>query len=206
LLLYLLGNFVLAFGVSIAVKSDLGITPVNSIAFVASKVFSVDHGLMTTIVYASYVLLQLAILRKEFRPFSFLQIGVAIIFGLFLSLTNRLLPFPLPEAYWVKLLLMFASVVIIAIGILLYLRAQLLPQPAEGLLLAIQKKKGWKLHNIKIFFDCVVVTIAAIISLIAFQKVIGLREGTLIAMLGVGKVMGFLSGRLNPKIDALFRL
>jgi uncharacterized membrane protein YczE len=206
LLLYLLGNFVLAFGVSVAVKSDLGITPVNSIAYVASRVFSVDHGLMTAIVYGCYVLLQLAILRKEFRPSSFLQIGVAIIFGLFLSLTNRMLPFPPPEAYWLRLLLMFASVVIIALGILLYLRAELLPQPAEGLLLAIQKKKGWKLHNIKIGFDCVVVTIAAIISLIAVQRIIGLREGTLIAMLGVGKVMGFLSARLNPKIGALFRL
>jgi uncharacterized membrane protein YczE len=101
---------------------------------------------------------------------------------------------------------MLASVVIIALGIILYLRAELLPQPAEGLLLAIQKKKGWQLHNIKIVFDCVVVAIAALISLIAFHKIIGLREGTLIAMLGVGKVMGFLSPHLNPKINALFRL
>jgi uncharacterized membrane protein YczE len=206
LALYLLGNFVLAFGVSVAVKSDLGITPVNAIAYVASLTFSIDHGLMTTLVYGGYVLLQFAILRKEFHPSGFLQIGVAVIFGLFLSLTNRILPFPTPEAYWIRISLMLASVVIIALGILLYLRAELLPQPAEGLLLAIQKKKGWKLHNIKIGFDCVVVAIAALISLIVFHKIIGLREGTLIAMLGVGRAMGFLSLRLGPKIDALFRL
>jgi uncharacterized membrane protein YczE len=131
---------------------------------------------------------------------------VAVVFGLFLSLANRMLPFPPPEAYWVRILFMHGSVVIIALGILLYLRAELLPQPAEGLLLAIQKKKGWKLHNIKIGFDCVVVAIAALVSLIAIQRIIGLREGTLIAMLGVGKVMGFLSPRLGPKINALFRL
>jgi uncharacterized membrane protein YczE len=206
LALYLLGNFILAFGVSVAVKSDLGITPVNSIAYVASITFSIDHGLMTALVYGCYVLLQLAILRKEFHPSGFLQIGVAVVFGVFLSLTNRILPFPPPEAYWIRILLMLASVVIIALGILLYLRAELLPQPAEGLRLAIQKKKGWKLHNIKIGFDCVVVAIAAIISLIAFHKIIGLREGTLIAMLGVGKVMGFLSPRLSTKINAIFRL
>jgi uncharacterized membrane protein YczE len=205
-LLYLLGNFVLAFGVAVAVKSDLGITPVNSIAYVAGRVFSVDHGLMTSIVYASYVLVQLAILRKEFRPSGFLQIGVAVIFGLFLSLTNGILSFPPPETYWVRILLMLGSVVIIALGILLYLRAELLPQPAEGLILAIQEKKGWKLHNIKIGFDCVVVAVAALISLICFHRIIGLREGTLIAMLGVGKVLGFFSERLGPKIDALFKL
>jgi len=201
LLLYLLGNLVLAFGVAVAVKSDLGITPVNSIAFVASRIFSVDHGLMTAFVYCGYVLIQLAILRKEFHPKSFLQIGVAWLFGFFVSLCNRLLSFPTPEFYWVRILLMLASVVIIALGILLYLRADLLPQPAEGLMLAIQKKIGWKLHNIKIIFDFTVVAAAAVLSLVTIHKIIGIREGTLIAMLGVGRIMGFFSAPLGKRID-----
>jgi uncharacterized membrane protein YczE len=197
LLLYFLGNFVLALGVSVAVKSDLGITPVNSIAFVASRIFSVDHGLMTACVYAGYVLIQFAILRKEFRLSGFLQIAVALLFGLFVSITNRLLSFPTPEAYWARIALMVASVVIIALGILLYLRANLLPQPAEGLVLAIQKKTRWKLHNVKFFFDCIVVAAAATLSLITVRHVIGIREGTLIAMLGVGRVMGLLDAFLR---------
>jgi len=197
LLLYFLGNFVLALGVAVAVKADLGITPVNSIAFVASRIFSIDHGLMTAMVYCGYVLIQFAILRKEFHPSGFLQIGVAMLFGLFVSTCNRLLSFPAPQAYWARLLLMLASVVIIALGILIYLRANLLPQPAEGLMLAIQKKTGWQLHNIKIIFDFTVVAAAAALSFIAIHKIIGIREGTLIAMLGVGKVMGFLAARFS---------
>ena len=97
LLLYFLGNFVLAFGVAVAVKSDLGITPVNSIAFVASRVFWVDHGLMTACVYGGYVLVQLAILRKDFHPSGFLQIAVAMLFGLFVSLCNHMVSFPRPK-------------------------------------------------------------------------------------------------------------
>jgi uncharacterized membrane protein YczE len=205
-LLYLLGNFVLAFGVAVAVKSDLGITPVNSIAFAASRIFSIDHGLMTALVYCGYVLIQFAILRKEFLPISFLQIAVAWLFGLFVSLCNHILSFPAPEIYWVRILLMIASVVIIAIGIILYLRADLLPQPAEGLMLAIQKKTHWKLHNIKIIFDFTLVALAAALSLITVHRIIGIREGTLIAMLGVGRVMGFLSGPLGKRIDAVFGL
>ena len=205
-LLYLLGNFVLAFGVAVAVKSDLGITPVNSIAFAASRIFSIDHGLMTALVYCGYVLIQFAILRKEFLPISFLQIGVAWLFGLFVSLCNRILSFPAPEVYWVRILLMIASVVIIAVGIILYLRADLLPQPAEGLMLAIQKKTHWKLHNIKIIFDFTLVALAAALSLITVHRIIGIREGTLIAMLGVGRVMGFFSGPLGKRIDAVFGL
>jgi len=206
LLLYFLGNFVLALGVVVAVKSDLGITPVNSVAYVASRISSVDHGLMTALVYCGYVLIQLVMAGKDFRLTSFLQIGVAVLFGFFVSLNTRILSFPPPESYWERILFMLASVVIIAFGIFLYLRPNMLPQPAEGLILAIQKKSGWKLSNIKICFDCSVVAAAAALSLIAGHRLIGLREGTIIAMLGVGKVMGFFSNRLGPKLDALFRL
>jgi uncharacterized protein len=204
--LCLLGNFVLAFGVAMAVKADLGITPVNSIAFVLSKVFSLDHGLMTGVIYAGYVLLQLALLRSEFRINNLLQAGAAVMFGWFVFLCNHLLAFQVPDIYPVRLIFLLSGVIIIGLGIMLYLRAAILPQPAEGLILAIQKKTGWKLHNIKVAFDSSVVIIAAIISFIAIKKIIGIREGTLISMIGIGKCLGFFTKYLGGKIDTLFRL
>jgi len=204
--LCLLGNFVLAFGVAMAVKADLGITPVNSIAFVLSRVFSLDHGLMTGVIYAGYVLLQLALLRSEFRINNLLQAGAAIMFGWFVFLCNHILAFQVPDFYPVRLLFLLSGVIIIGLGIMLYLRAAILPQPAEGLILAIQRKTGWKLHNIKVAFDSSVVVIAAAISFIAIKKIIGIREGTLISMIGIGKCLGFFTKYLGGKIDALFGL
>jgi len=204
--LYLIGNFVLAFGVAVAVKADLGTTPANSIAFVLSKVLSIDHGFLTGLIYASYVLIQLAILRREFRLNNLLQAGAAMMFGWFLFLCNHILAFPVPEFYPIRLLFLLVGVSIIGLGIMLYLRANLLPQPPEGLILAIEKKTGWKLHNIKVAFDSLVVVVGAAISLIITRKIIGVREGTLIAMLGIGKCMGFFTKHLGGKIDALFRL
>jgi len=204
--LCLLGNFVLAFGVAMAVKADLGITPVNSIAFVLSKVLFLDHGLMTGAIYACYVLIQLAILRSEFRINNLLQAGAALMFGWFVFLCNHILAFQVPEFYPVRLLFLLAGVSIIGLGIMLYLRANILPQPAEGLILAIQKKTGWKLHNIKVVFDSSVVVIAAVISFIIIKRIVGIREGTLISMIGIGKCLGFFTSRLGGKIDALFRL
>jgi uncharacterized membrane protein YczE len=205
-LLYLLGNFVLALGVAVAVKADLGTTPANSIAFVLGKIFSLDHGFMTGVIYASYVLIQLAILRREFRLNNLLQAGAAMMFGWFVFLCNHALAFSVPEFYPLRLLFMLAGISIIGLGIMLYLRADLLPQPAEGLILAIEKKTGWKLYNIKVAFDSSVVVAAAAISFIITGKIIGIREGTLIAMLGIGKCLGFFTRRLGGKIDALFRL
>jgi uncharacterized membrane protein YczE len=204
--LCLIGNFVLAFGVAVAVKADLGTTPANSIAFVLSRIFSLDHGFLTGVIYASYVLIQLAILRREFRLNNLLQAGAAMIFGWFVFLCNHALAFQVPEFYPVRVLFLLAGVGIIGLGIMLYLRANLLPQPAEGLILAIEKKTGWKLHNIKVAFDSSVVVTAAAISLIVTGRFIGIREGTLISMLGIGKCMGFFTKRLGGKIDALFRL
>jgi uncharacterized protein len=205
-LLCLLGNFVLAFGVAMAVKADLGITPVNSIAFVLSKVFSLDHGLMTGVIYAGYVLLQLALLRSEFCINNLLQAGAAVMFGWFVFLCNHILAFQVPDSYPIRLLFLLSGVIIIGLGIMLYLRAAILPQPAEGLILAIQKKTGWKLHNIKVAFDSSVVVIAAAISFITIKKIIGIREGTLISMIGIGKCLGFFTKYLGGKIDILFRL
>jgi uncharacterized membrane protein YczE len=203
--LCLLGNFVLAFGVAVTVKADMGITPVNSIAFVLSKVFSLDHGLMTGVIYASYVLLQLAILRKEFRINNLLQAAAALIFGWFVFLCNHALAFPVPQFYPLRVFFLLAGISIIGLGIMLYLRADILPQPAEGLILAIEKKTGWKLHNIKVVFDTSVVVTAAVISFIAVKKIVGIREGTLISMIGIGKCMGFFTKHLGAKIDAFIR-
>jgi uncharacterized membrane protein YczE len=202
-----LGNFTLALGVAVAVKADMGITPVNSIAFVLSRIFSLDHGFMTGVIYAFYVLLQLLLLRSEFRINNLLQAGAALVFGWFVFLCNRALAFfRVPEFYPARLLCLLSGVCIIGLGIMLYLRANILPQPAEGLILAIQKKTGWKLHNIKVVFDSSVVIIAAVISFVSIRKIIGIREGTLISMIGIGKCMGFFTKRLGGKIDALFRL
>jgi uncharacterized membrane protein YczE len=197
---YVLGLFFIALGVSLSVKSNLGITPVNSVPYIISLLSGLDQGLMTAIAYTFFVLFQIALLRKEFQPRSFLQVLIAILFGYFLSLCNRLLFFPSPEIYPLRLGMMVLSVVVISLGILLYLVPVLIPQPAEGLCLAIEKKSGWKYHNIKIGFDCSMVALAALICFLASGRVYGIREGTLIAMIGVGMVLGVFLKLFKPKL------
>ena len=68
------------------------------------------------------------------------------------------------------------------------------------------KKTGWKQQNAKIFLDSTLTVIAIVFSLIAIGKVVGIREGTFIGMVGIGKIMGFLSERFGAKADALFKL
>lgn len=199
---YLLGNFLIALGVIVSVKSSLGVTPVQSIPYVVSQILKADQGMVTMAVYCFYVLLQVVLLRKNFKISGFLQIIIAIIFGLFVSLCVRLASFPAPDAYYARLLFLCASVILIALGILLYLTAGLIPQPSEGLILAIASLTGWKVPNIKIGQDCAMVAAAALVSFAVTGGVTGVREGTFIAMVSVGKVLGVFSKLWGGKVHA----
>jgi uncharacterized membrane protein YczE len=201
IIVYVLGLFFIALGVSLSVKSNLGITPVNSVPYIISLLTGLDQGLMTAIAYSFFVLFQIGLLRKEFHPRSFLQVLIAMLFGYFLSFCNRLLFFPSPEIYLLRLGMMVLSVVVISLGILLYLAPVLIPQPAEGLCLAIEKKSGWKYHHIKTGFDFSMVALAALICFLVTGRVYGIREGTLIAMIGVGMVLGVFLKRFKTRLD-----
>lgn len=199
---YLLGNFMVALGVIMSVKSSLGVTPVQSIPFVISSITGVDQGLAIMGVYSLYVLLQAALLRKAFHVSGFLQFFIAVLFGSLVTICTKLVVFLPPADYFVRLLLMCLSVALIAAGLLFYLTAELIPQPAEGLVLAISRLTGVQVHNIKVMTDCAMVVTATLLSLTTAGEVMGVREGTLIAMIGIGKVLGLFLRLWQEKVRA----
>lgn len=201
-LVYLLGNFLVALGVIVSVKSRLGISPVQSIPFVCSRIFEVEQGLMTTLVYSGYVLLQIILLRRAFPISGFLQILISIVFGYFVFLCSRLLSFPDPASYPLRLVLMLTSMLLVALGLFFYLAARLVPQPAEGLMLAVEKLSGWEIPNIKIAQDCAMVVAAVLISFAATGSVMGVREGTFVSMFGVGRILGVISKLWHDDVSA----
>jgi uncharacterized membrane protein YczE len=198
IIVYCTGVLFLAMGVVLSVKSDLGISPVNSLPYVISRVLDADQGTITTITFGCYVLMQIPLMGHNFKIKSLLQIGVALLFGFFITNLNKVLVFPIPGHYVMQLILLGVSILSIAAGLLLYIVADIVPQPAEGLMLAIQKKTGWKFSNIKTSFDCTSVLLALLVSVSWGFGIIGIREGTIIAAVSVGKCVGLLSRWFRP--------
>lgn len=193
-LLYSLGLLFLAFGVSLSIKSNLGISPVNSIPYILSLITLVDQGLITTLVFSLYVLLQIVLLKKDFKIINLFQLVSASAFGYFVSFSNGIFrKIPSPENYPNKLLFLGMSIVIVSIGLLFYLSSDIVPQPPEGLMLAISKKYSLIFPKVKVIFDCSVVLIACGISLIYFKDIRGIREGTFISAILIGKLLGILN-------------
>ena len=199
LIAYALGLFIMAVGVSISKISNLGVSPVNSIPSVLSEILEVDMGICTTGVFLGFIMIQFMIMRKEFKPINLLQVFCSFLFGFFVSITNKVSAIFLPqcESYIFQLLYVCVSVLLVAVGILLYLEASILSLPGEGVMQAISHKTGIPLSTAKLIFDWTVVLIAVGISLICTKSLMGVREGTIIAAFGVGICLKLLAGYLK---------
>lgn len=188
-LIYIIGLFSLAMGVAFSVNANLGVSPVNSLPYVISVILSVPMGNCVTVVFASYILLQIIILRKEFKWINLTQLIFSTIFGYFVDFTKWILgDFTIPT-YFGSLAMVAVSLVLIALGIMLYVEANLVPMPMEGLTMALAGKLHKPFPRMKIIVDCIVVAIGIVLSLVFLHKLDGIREGTVITALLVGKLI-----------------
>lgn len=201
--IYIIGLFFMAMGVAFAVNSDLGVSPVTSLPYVVSLISGTALSTCVIIVYGTYILLQILILRKEFRIINLTQIIFSSIFGYFTDFTKWLLgDFALPT-YAGQLAMLAISIVMVAFGVFLYLEVDLVSMPMEGLTQAIAKKLNKPFHNVKVVVDCASVVIGITLSFVFLHGLFGIREGTVITAIVVGKIMGLFKKPLQPVIQKL---
>ncbi len=203
-LVYCIGLFIMAMGVSFSGTADLGMSPVNSVPYVLSEIFtSLSMGTWIIIIFSVYILIQFILLGKDVQPAWILQLVCTAIFGYFTDFTNMLAARFLPDpgelalsvgaAYGVRLIYLLISMLLIALGILFYLTPDLISLPGEGIMQVISGKLNLPLQKVKMCFDITVSLIALAISLLYFREFHGIREGTVIAAFGVGKILGLYS-------------
>lgn len=205
LLFYVAGLFLLAIGVNISKVAQLGISPVSAIPYAMELIWSIKLGNATLIFNILLISAQVALLRKNYNPVQLLQIVCTYLFGIFINYTSRdylLAWLPLPSSYIIKLLYLFVSILIIGIGVSFYLIPNLVPLPAEGLVNSIVKKSNDKLKfaNTKVAVDSCMVFASAILSVIFLGGLKSVREGTVLAALLIGKVVGIIFKRYKQVI------
>ncbi len=199
--IYCLGLLVLAFGVTLSVNSNLGVSPVSSLPYVISQIVPISLGTCTTLVYAVYVLAQMVLQGKKFQPILLLQLVFSTVFGYFVDGAKYILgDFMLPT-YFGRLAMLAASIVLIGISLVLYIDVKLAPMPAEGLVGCIADKWGKPFSKIKTLFDCTSVLVGTVLCFIFLGRLAGIREGTVITALLVGRMTGILRKFLSPWIQ-----
>ena len=197
--MYIVGLFILAFGVAMAINSRLGVSPVNAIPYTTGRIFDTDPGRWATAMFILFAFMQIAILRKDFRPFDTIQIIFAVIFGYFLDFTLWIQGgFQLPT-YFGQLTMLIGSIILIAAGLVIIISTKIVALPPEALCMAIASKiKGAKFHNVKIVVDSSLVLIAIILSLLIMGDIEGIREGTALSAILIGKAIPPIKKVLSP--------
>lgn len=168
---YFIGLFIMTLGVSMSVKSNLGVSPVSSIPYTITCITGLEMGKATILFHIVLVILQIIILRKAFKMKNLLQVLVGIVFGYFTTFSNYLFSFmPTPDSIAVRLVMMLFSTILIAFGIFLYLPSDIVPLAGEGAMKAVSDKTNIVFNKVKIGFDITMVVISLCSCLLALGK------------------------------------
>lgn len=198
LIIYLIGLFTLSLGLALFLQSGLGLPVNSSVAYVFSRVLSVRYSVCFIGVNVVLVLIQFAVLRKNFHLMSFLQIPLSFLFGFFVDLTCRLTAVIHPSGYMANFAVMVLGIVFLGFGLALYVQMDLIPMPLEGLALAVTKKlERYPLYTVKRALDIGLLLISLTVSLIFLHRLEGVREGTAFAALFAGKIMGIFQTHIS---------
>ena len=205
-IIFLVGLFVNSLGVSLITKANLGTSPISSIPYVLSLNFPLTLGNFTIIFSILLIILQLFILRKNFKLEHLLQIPISILFGYFIDLTMLLFSFVNPTAYIAKLIYLLIGCVILGFGVYLEVLADVAMLPGESFVRAIVQTWHREFGSTKVCFDVSMAVIAAALSFILAHRLDGVREGTVIAALLVGflarqfgRLLAFVKPMLFPE-------
>ena len=203
-LIFLVGLFVNSLGVSLITKANLGTSPISSIPYVLSLNFPFTLGNFTIFFSIFLIVLQLIILRKNFKLEHILQIPVSIIFGYFIDLTMILFSWVNPEAYIMKIVYLLIGCLILGVGVYMEVLADVVMLPGESFVRAIVLTWKTNFGTTKICFDVSMSVIAAVLSFIFAGSLAGVREGTVIAALLVGFIARLIGKKLAFLKDMIF--
>lgn len=185
---YIAGIYVLTVGISLAIRAGIGISPQSALTRTMTLVLpGVSQGTFNFALEILMLLLAFLILPKAFGWKSLLSLVPAAILASLLDLNLFLTEWVVLEAYPAKLALLIFADALLAFGLFLMIKANLVLMPIDLFVDTLQKKTGRKWGNLKTIFDCCLLITAAAIGFIFLGAPQFIREGTIINAILVGQ-------------------
>lgn len=207
-IIYITGLCVLAFGLTLSTKADLGVSPIIAISFSVSQLTGARFGDTTFLLYAAFVLIEIVLHllpgkrsprdRKKAVLVDISQLLLSYVFTMFLNVLSARIPAAGSIAARVAVLL--ASVALVGTGAAVTLDMRLIANPGDGLVQAISDRSGISLGLTKNLVDITCVTITCITTLAIEHHIIGVGIGTVVAMLGIGRVIALVNNTFGKHL------
>lgn len=112
--LYLVGIIVLALGITLNTKTNLGVSPIISIPYAVAQIFGYETGTAVFVAYLIFIVLRIVLLKEKFPPFQLLQVAASYLTSAFITIFDRVLP--VPEQMGSRLLVFALAIGMIGAG------------------------------------------------------------------------------------------
>lgn len=202
IVIYLVGMVLLALGVTLNTQAGLGASAIVSVPYSINQGIGVNFANLTMIFYCILVAAQFFIKGKNRRWMDLLQVVVSVIFTRFMALFQHGINYQsgfLPKDLFVLAL----GILFTGIGAAMAVDMQLVPNPGDGIVSSLADRFGAELGLCKNCFDAFCVFCALIIGLFFKNPLIGIGLGTVLSMLGVGRVIYFFNHVAKLRLQKL---
>lgn len=188
------GILINSFGIVLITKGALGTSQISSIPYVLSlQLPSISFGMFSFIMNMVYIVLQALLLRRQFKPIQLLQIVVNVVFSASIDVFMAMLSFYAPQQLFTRVLSAVAGCIVLAFGISVEVAPDLIMVPGEGIVAAISKVSGRRFGSVKVVFDVTLILIAALLSWLFFDNIVGVGVGTLLSAVSVGQFVNLIN-------------
>lgn len=201
--LMLVGIAVMALGIDIVVKADLGNSPISATPNVLSLGFTaVSFGTFMLGWQCFLVLVQIALLRREFRLVDLWQIPISVFFGVCIDAFMALLGPAAPTSYVASWLWLVGGMAVLALGIVMTVVSGTVMNCGEAVVQAVVRKTGARFGTVKVGFDLACAALACLCSFLFVGHLAGVREGTFVCAAFTGVIVNVYMGLYGKLRDA----
>ena len=203
--MYVVGMFILALGLTLNTKANQGVSPIISVPYSISQITGLNFGDLTFVVYAMFVVVQIIIhirLKNHKRIASdILQLPLSLIFTRLLNIFT--VHIPTSQNLGIRFVILTFAIICTGIGAAMSLSMQIVPNPGDGIVQALAERFDKSVGITKNLFDCINLSITLCISLFIAHQIVGVGIGTVIAVVGVGRVIALFNHIFESKIEYL---
>ena len=206
IVLMLAGIAVMGLGIDIVVKADLGNSPISATPNVLSLGFTaVSFGTFMLGWQCFLVLVQIALLRREFRLVDLWQIPISVFFGVCIDAFMTLLGPAAPTSYVASWLWLIGGMAVLALGIVMTVVSGTVMNCGEAVVQAVVRKTGARFGTVKVGFDLACAALACLCAFLFVGHLAGVREGTFVCAAFTGVIVNVYMGLYGKLRDAARR-
>ena len=203
-----LGLVLIAFGVALSLKSNLGTAPPSCPPAVLNlKWGAISFGTFTWMMHLLFIAAQMAMRRKVLDIHYLVQLAAAFVFGYLCDACIWVLHGVEITSYLMKIVLILVAILLTAVGIRLEVIGKTWILAGDQVVDTFSAVTGIKFSNAKIGEDILLVALSAGFAWIYFGSPFGhgeeivIREGTLI----LAALTGLCMKLTDPLVDKVFK-